>query len=56
MAVKKVLKRMEKAVQRDELKEFLQKPPIDAVSYKILLHEFNDINWIPFEHTVKIST
>ena len=51
-----VLKRMEKAVQRDELKEFLQKPPIDAVSYKILLHEFNDINWIPFEHTVKIST
>lgn len=44
-----LLKNMEKAVQRDELKKFLQKFPIKTEKHKNLLQKFEDIDWIPFE-------
>ncbi len=44
-----LLRNMEKAIPRDELKEFLQKTPIKEETHKILLQKFNDIDWIPFE-------
>lgn len=44
-----LLKNMEKAIQRDELKGFLQKIPIKTDTHKNLLQKFDDIDWIPFE-------
>lgn len=44
-----LLKNMENIIPRDELKEFLQKPPIKTETYKNLLQKFDNIDWIPFE-------
>lgn len=44
-----LLKNMEKVVQRDELKGFLQKIPIKTETHKNLLQKIVDIDWIPFE-------
>lgn len=44
-----LLKNMEKVVQRDELKGFLQKIPIKTETHKNLLQKNVDIDWIPFE-------
>ncbi|WP_290724992.1 P-loop NTPase fold protein [Fibrobacter sp. UBA2449] len=44
-----LLKNMEKAIQRDELKGFLQKIPIKTDTHKNLLQKIEDIDWIPFE-------
>lgn len=44
-----LLKNIEKAIPRDELKPFLQKPFIKKDTHEALLKKFNDIDWIPFE-------
>lgn len=44
-----LLKNIEKAIPRDELKPFLQKPFIKKDTHEALLKKFDDIDWIPFE-------
>ena len=44
-----LLKNIEKALPRDELKLFLQKPSVKKGTHEALLKKFDDIDWIPFE-------